>query len=221
LIVQQSPVTIAAARDARGIGIALGNLTPDAVATDPFVVLVGAERRVRVESRGAGAERVRFGIPAWAVHAAVEVEMDRGAWPQFTDFGVTLLDGDGRQLGKAPLNYAFGRLHVDLPAPRAGGEDSPAEVALFPGMADPAGGRPWAARVSIRLYADSAHVSRLAGEPLTVPAHGGATLTIPMKEPGFAPGPGFDPLGIVVVPEDERTWTLEVPLPAPEAPLHP
>ena len=221
LIVQQSPVTIAAARDARGIGIALGNLTPDAVATDPFVVLVGAERRVRVESRGAGTERVRFGIPAWAVHAAVDVEMDRASWPQFTDFGVTLLDGAGRQLGQAPLNYAFGRLHVDLPAPRAGGPDSTAEVALFPGLADPAGGRPWSARVSIRLYADSAHVSRLAGEPLTVPAGGGATIAIPMKEPGFVPGPGFDPLGIVVVPEDERTWTLEVPLPAPEAPLHP
>ena len=221
LIVQQSPVTIAAARDARGIGIALGNLTPDAVTTDPFVVLVGAERHARVESRGAAVERVRFPIPGWAVHAAVDVEMDRAAWPQFTDFGVTLLGEDGRQLGKAPLNYAFGRLHVDLPAARVGAADGAAEVALFPGLADPAGSRPWSARVSIRLYADSAHVSRLSGEPLTVPAHGGATLTIPMKEPGFVPGPGFVPLGIVVVPEDERTWTLEVPLPAPEAPLHP
>ena len=52
-------------------------------------------------------------------------------------------------------------------------------------------------------------------------AIGGDEGDLKKPEPGFAPGPGFVPLGIVVVPEDERTWTLEVPLPAPEAPLHP
>jgi hypothetical protein len=221
LLIRQSPVTIAAARNPRGISIELGNVSPDAVETDPFVVLVGAERTARLQARGSMVERLRFTLPPWVVHVAVDVSMDRAEWPQFTDLGVTLFGGDGRQLGKAPLNYAFGRLHVDLPETAGGRAGREAEVALFPGFADTAADHPWSATVSVRLYADSAHVSRIAGAPLTVPPRSIGSVTLPMHDPGFPLGPAFVPLGIVVVPEDERTWTLEVPLPPPEAPLTP
>lgn len=221
LLVQRSPVTIDAAREPGGVGVTLHNVSPDPVRTDPFVVLVGAERTARVAAAGTAVERLRFALPSWAVHVAVDVTMDREQWPRFTDFGVTLLGPDGRQLGKAPLNYAFGRLHVDLSAAPGGVSDREAEVALSPGLAEAASPQPWSATVSVRLYADSAHVSRIAGEPVTVAPGGTARLSLPMRDPGFALGPAFVPLGIVVVPEDDQTWTLEVPLPPPEAPLTP
>lgn len=219
VVVRQSPVTIHASREGPGISIRLRNLSPDEVVTEPFVVLVGAERTARVEAKGSAVERVRFQVPDWVVHAAVDVSLDRRAWTQFTDLGMTLLDGQGRQLGKAPLNYAFGRLHVDL-SERARGPRE-AELALFPGFADPEGEHPWSATVSIRLYADSAHVTRTSGVPASVPAGGSATVSVPFPETRLLLGAAFVPLGIVVVPEDEHTWTLEVPLPAPGAPLTP
>ena len=219
LVVRQSPLTLHAGREGPGIRIRLGNLSPDAVATEPFVVLVGAERTTRVEAGGSAVERVRFQVPDWVVHASVDVSLDRGAWTQFTDLGMTMLDDQGRQLGKSPLNYAFGRLHVDL-TDRTGGPRE-AELALFPGFADPAGARPWSATVSIRLYADSAHVTRTRAEAVTVPAGGSATVSVPFPESRLLLGTAFVPLGIVVVPEDDQTWTLEVPLPAPGAPLNP
>lgn len=212
--VQQSPVTIDAKREREGLIVQLGNVTPTAVVSTPFAVLVGAERTATLAARGSDIQHVRFQIPDWAVHATVDVQMDRAEWPTFTDFGVTLLGDDGRQLGKAPLNYAFGRMHADLPR-RGEGGPSGAEVALFPGFADVGGNQPWTATVSIRLYADSAHVSRMAGKSVTVDPGKSAAVVIPFLEPQLKLGEGFVPLGIVVVPEEDRTWTREVALPPP------
>lgn len=221
LLVRQSALAISAARAPDGIQITLDNQGPDPVRTDPFVVLVGAERQAPITGQGSSPPRVRFPLPAWAVHTTVDVSMDRAEWPRFTDFGVTLFDADGRILGKSPLNYAMGRLHVDLPERRGASTPVEAELGLFPGFADPTPGQAWATRVSFRLYADSAQVIRLEGDTVTVPARSTRTVTVPWRDPGFTPGTGFAPLGIVVVPEEDHTWTLEVPLPAPEAPLHP
>lgn len=215
--IQQSPVTLDAARDHEAVNLRLGNLGPRAISTDPFAVLVGAERIARVVSRGSEIQRIRFELPAWAVHAAVDIEMDRSQWPAFTDFGVTLLGSDGRQIGKSPLNYAFGRLHADLP--RQG--EGPAEVALFPGFADSAGEQRWTANVSIRLYTDSAHVARLAGHPVTVAAGDSAFVKLAMPPSTLRLGDAFFPLGIMVVPDGDRFWTREVPLPVPVTPLAP
>jgi hypothetical protein len=188
------------------------------ISTDPFAVLVGAERVIRVLAHGSEAHRIRFPLPAWAVHAAVDVEMDRHQWPAFTDFGVSLFGPDGRQIGKAPLNYAFGRLHADL---RGSGIHGSAEVALFPGFADPVEERRWTASVSIRLYTDSAHVARLTGRSVTMEPGESALVRLPMPATGLPLGDAFFPLGIVVVPEGDRFWTREVPLPAPVTPLSP
>ncbi len=211
IIVQHSPVTIGAVRQARDVAVTLGNVTADPVTSVPFVVLVGAERSVTIAAAGGVARHVRFTLPEWAVHAAVDVSMDRAQWPIFTDFGVTMLDGEGRQLGKSPLNYAFGRLHVDLPKRGAG----PVDVELFPGLADTAAAERWSVTVSVRLYTDSARVSRLVGSRVTVAPRSSSTIHIPMEPPALPIGEGFVPLGIVVVPEQDRTWTREVPLPAP------
>jgi subtilisin family serine protease len=211
MVVQHSPVTIEAVRRTHGVAVTLRNVSGDTVVTEPFVVLVGAEQTTTVAAQGGDAQHIRFRLPDWAVHAAVDIGMDRSQWPLFTDFGVTMLDGEGRQLGKSPLNYAFGRLHVDLP--RRG--DGPVEVELFPGLAQASAGQRWSATVSIRLYADSAHVTRLAGERVSVAPGATGSVLVPMQAPSLPLGEGFVPLGIVVVPEQDRTWTREAPLPAP------
>ena len=219
IAVHQSPFRIDAARDRDGVAIDLANLAGEDVTTAPFVVLVGAERTARIVAHGSDTERIRFQLPAWAVHAAVDVTMDREQWPRFTDFGVTVLGDDGRQLGKSPLNYAFGRVHVDLTPRSADDAARDAEVALFPGFADPTSDERWTAMVSIRLYADSAHVTQLPGERVTVGAGRQVTVTVPWTDPPLPLGDGFFPLGIVVVPEGEHAWTRESSLPSPVTPL--
>jgi len=217
IVVQHSPLRISATRAWDSIAVRLENLSPAAVATEPFVVLVGAERTVRVVANGSDRQGVRFALPDWAVHATIDVSMEPAQWPRFTDFGVTLVDGAGQQLGKSPLNYATGRLQVDLPPDRMG----PAELLLFPGFADTRGDLRWTADLSIRLYTDSARVTAIPGAPLTIEPGQTARLALPLGPPRLALGDGFFPLGIVVVPEEERTWTREVPLPPTLTPLSP
>jgi hypothetical protein len=217
IVVEQSPVGIAARRDGSGIQLNLKNFTGQARTTTPFAVLVGAERGATVVARGAEPQRIPFTIPDWAVHTVVDITMDRAQWSRFTDFGVTLYDSAGRQLGKSPLNYATGRLHIDLSQQHG----TAASLMLFPGLADPNSVERWTASVSIRLYVDSAKVVRLEGNQVTIPANGSAATTLQMQSPAVALGDAFFPLGIVVVPDGERTWTREVGLPVPSAPLAP
>ncbi len=219
--VLQSPLRIGAGRTHSGIEVSLENLTALTVSASPFCVIVGAERSTAIVARGTERQRIRFALPAWAVHAAVDVAMDPADWPRFTDFGVTLLDATGRQLGKAPMNYAFGRLHISLPPPPPGDSVALAELDLLPGFADPGADDRWTAAVSIRLYADSAHVEQIPGSEVTVPPGKRATIILPFTGGRLPLGDAFVPLGIVVVPEGGRTWTLEVPLPAPITPLTP
>jgi len=219
IVVNQSPFTINATRTHDGVAVDLVNLAGEDVTTHPFVVLVGAERTARLVARGSETQRVRFALPSWAVHAVVDVSMDREQWPRFTDFGVTVFDHDGRQLGQSPLNYAFGRVHVDLTPARDTGVARQAEVGLFPGFADPSQDQRWTALVSIRLYADSAHVTQLPGQRVTVGAGKQATVVVPWTDPPLRLGEAFFPLGIVVVPEAEHAWTRESSLPSPVTPL--
>jgi subtilisin family serine protease len=217
--VEQSPVTIDATRGRDGIVVQLTDLGSNRVTSEPFVMLVGAERTAKVVARGSEVQRIRFQLPDWAVHAVVDVQMDRDQWPIFTDCGVTLFGDDGRQIAKSPLNYAFGRLHADLPKPSGAPGPRSAEVALFPGFADSGGDPRWTATVSIRLYADSAHVTKLASRSATVEPGSSALVTLPMTDPPLKLGDGFVPLGIVVVPVGERTWTREASLGPAVTPL--
>jgi tripeptidyl-peptidase II len=215
--VSQSPFRIEAERTREGVAVNLVNLTGSTLDAQPFVVLVGAERTNRVVARGSEPERIRFTLPPWAVHAVVDVTMDREEWPRFTDFGLTVFDGTGRQLGQSPLNYAFGRVHIELSSSDTSRRD--AEVGLFPAFADPAPDQRWTALVSIRLYADSAHVSQLPGPRVTLSAGQRVTASVPWHDADLPLGDGFFPLGIVVVPEGERAWTREAGLPSPVTPI--
>src|SRR4029077_10231712 len=97
-------------------------------------MLIGAERSVAVTGRGAPAESVTVRVPEWAEQAAVEVDMPREQWDDFTDFGVTEFDSSGQQVGQGALNYAFGRHAVDARA-TAALKGRPLTVELFPAFA--------------------------------------------------------------------------------------
>jgi hypothetical protein len=138
--------------------------------------------------------------------------MDREQWGRFTDFGLTLFDSTGRQLGKDPLEYAAGRLSVDL---ATGEGPRTATVALFPGFADSADHGEWSATVSIRLHADSMvalePVGAASGE-LTVPARRTVTRRFTLREPSWPLGEGFAPLAVVVARTGDQVWTREIGL---------
>lgn len=220
IVVNQSPFAIEAGRTRDSVSISLTNVAGETVSTQPFVVMVGAERVVQVSTRGGDTQRIRFALPGWAVHAVVDVSMDREQWPIFTDFGLTVFDADGRQYGQAPLNYAFGRVHVDFPANRDTTGRGSAEVGLFPGLAEVNPEQKWSVMVSIRLYADSAHVTQLPpAQHVTIGAAKKVSISVPWVPPTLQLGDGFVPLGIVVVPDGEHAWTREAALPFPATPL--
>jgi hypothetical protein len=155
--------------------------------------------------------RLPFVIPAWSRGVVVDVTMDRAQWGRFTDFGLTLLDSTGRQLGKKPLNYAFGRLQVEAPS---GHGDMPVSLTLLPGFADPADKRRWSLRASIRLYADTSVVlaSSSAGGAMTLAPGKSATLAFALPSDPWPLGPKFVPLGLVVARVGGRSWTRETAL---------
>jgi hypothetical protein len=136
--------------------------------------------------------------------------MDPEQWGRFTDFGVTLFDSLGRQLAKQPLNYAFGRLLVELPE---GHGDLPVTLGLFPGFADTSGNEHWAVRTSIRVYADtSVALVRPDTSAATIAPKAGATAEFALPPSPWPIGPGFVPLGLLVARADGRSWTREVEL---------
>jgi subtilisin family serine protease len=167
--------------------------------------IAGMEREIEVVSHGAEALQVPFDLPPWVAGIVVDVEMDRDLWPQFTDFGVTLLDGGGFQLTTDPMNYRFGRLEYS----RAEAEPQPASVALLltPGWADPEATAEWRARLTIRLYPD---------EPVPVGRSEGAALVRgavhPLPQMSWSGPEGFALLARGVLHRSGRAWSREVRL---------
>jgi Subtilase family. len=131
----QSPLLLHAARHGGSVRAALTNVTGAPVRAEVGMHLGGAARVESVSATGSAPQRIPFVVPSWSRGVVVDITMDRVQWGKFTDFGVTLFDSLGRQLGKQPLNYAFGRLQVELPE---GHSNVPVTLGLFPGFADPA-----------------------------------------------------------------------------------
>ena len=221
IALRQSPVILRLARDRTGIAATLVNLQDSSVAVRAAVVLAGAERNQTTYARGSGVQRIAFIAPAWARGVIIETTMDRAQWGRFTDFGVSLFDSAGRQLGTEPLNYAIGRLQVSLPSGHA---DMPVELGLFPGFADPADTtRGWTVKTSIRLYADSAvTLAATNGEvPVTLrlPARGTTAARFVLPESVWPLGDGFFPLAAIVAEAGGMLWSREAGLPVAPPPV--
>jgi subtilisin family serine protease len=208
--VSQSPLVLRAARQGETVRAQIANVTGAPVATEFGMHLGGAARNEQVQASGSAVRRIPFVVPAWSRGVVIDVTMDRAQWGRFTDFGVTLFDSLGRQLGKQPLNYAFGRLQVELPE---GHGDMPVTLGLFPGFADPAGDQRWSLRASIRLYADTSIVlARTDSTAATLAPHAATTAQFRLPPAPWPLGAGFVPLGLLVARADGRSWTREVEL---------
>ena len=215
-----APAALSVERGRDGVVAKLSARDTAAVPARLGFLLAGAQRTHTVVAVGSDVQRVPFVVPAWARGAAIDVDMAPADWPRFTDFGVTLFDAAGAPIETSPLNYASGRAHVSFPD---GHGALPVELGLFPGFADPSGDQKWTARVTIRLYADTAAalppVAGAAPVAVTVPARGEIATTFTMIESPWPLGDGFIPLGVLVTQLAGRVWTREAGLAAPTPPV--
>ena len=176
--------------------VAFGRI--DSTGTPPSVGLVSEAARdttVLVTAEQIGVETVwqanieqgasytrTFAAPEWATRAVVEVQLTPEQWNVVTDFGITLFDRDGAQLGQGPMNYDFNRVTVDLPATR--GPGFPVTVELFPAFARPDPPASFPATVRLK-FTGPARTLALGGgasaspAPVRIPARGTAQVTIP------------------------------------------
>ena len=207
----QSPVSLGASVEGSDVRATFVNLTKSPVTAETGMHLGGATREEAVTASGSDPVRIPFLLPAWSRGVVVDMAMDRAQWGRFTDFGATLLDSAGRQLGKDPLNYAFERFQVEA---EPGHPDMPVTLTLLPGFADPADKQNWSLHLSIRLYADSSVVLATATDPGAVTIAPGKSVTASFAMPaGSRPlGERFVPLGILIARVDGRSWTREVAL---------
>ena len=217
--VSQSPITLRASRQGNSVRTSVSNVTAAPVEAEIGMHLGGAARSEQVSAAGSATQRIAFVVPKWSRGVVVDVAMDRAQWGRFTDFGVSLFDSLGRQLGKQPMNYSFGRLQVELPD---GHGDMPVTLGLFPGFADSTGDQHWTARTSIRVYADTSVVlARSDSGATAIAPKAAASATFALPETPWPLPPRFVPLGLLVARADGRSWTREVELGAPGTALVP
>ena len=151
--------------------------------------LVAADRMGIVTDWDAGIERGgpytrTFTAPDWATSVVVEVRLTSDVWNAVTDFGVTLFDRDGAQLGQGPMNFDFDRASVDLPAKRDAG--FPVTLELFPAFARPEPPARIVASVSLAFVGPATPIALggadAAAASVTVPAGGAHEVAIPAFE---------------------------------------
>jgi len=211
--VRASPVGITGVSRTATVVTVSGRAFGPVPATGPTASLVGAERIMKVEARGGVSRRTPIVLPAWVRRIVVDVEMPRAQWSRFTDFGVTLFDAEGRQLGKDPMNYPGVRLEVaELPEPTA---SRTVVLGLFPGMADPADVGPWTATATIRFYGEDETLLRRAPGAAPKLAKGLAQWRFTLPPASALPLPEEAmPLLRVAITTSGFGFLHELPLPA-------
>ena len=218
--VTQAPISlIGSMSDGKALA-ALRNQTEAPVTVTVEAAHIGATRTESMVGAGADTGRMEFEIPVWVKRIEIDVSMPPADWPKFTDFGVTLEDAGGVQLGQGPLNYAIGRLETDLPKKFTGTQS---QLRLYPAWTIPGSSERWTVTVKIRLYGDPAERVALTSEGVT-------TVTIPAGTPesvSFTPGASpwglpasFVPLLLYSASIGEGApWLAQAPLAPAPAPL--
>ena len=198
------------------LAVTMTSFADSGVAGRLDIGLIGGERRLEVSASGSDDLLLPLRLPGWARRLVLDLELDPGQWSRFTDFGFTLLDAEGRILGKSPANYAHARFTADLPA---GAADQDATIVLAPAFAEPGSREHWAGRVTVRMEAD---------RPTALVTDGGDEFTLSSREarvergrlgelPWALPG-GFVPLVILFVESGGVTWQWQVPVGDPGPP---
>lgn len=209
--VERAPVRLGARVIGDSLEVAATSLVADPIELRLRTALTGAMQSLTASGEGRRVVRVAIPVPPWAVRIAIDAAMPRAAWPGFTDFGVTLRESDGTLLGEGPLNYAFGRLVIELPQ-RAQGDTL--VLHLSPAPAAPGAALPWSLDLTIRYVADrpwaldDGGTGRSTLAPAAVRRARFAVAPWPLDIPA-----GLLPLITVVALEgDDAVWTRELPL---------
>ncbi len=161
---------------------------------------LGVVTRWQAEVQAGGPYTRTFTAPEWATQVVVEVRLSPEFWNTVTDFGVTLFDRDGAQLGQGPMNYDFNRVTVDLPAKR--GPDFPVTLELFPAFARPVPPASFTAAVQLAFVAPPRPIMAARRRGARIGRRSGARLArgddpavhVARRFPRLA-GPGEDPRG--------------------------
>lgn len=174
------------------------NTADTGIAVTVSAALVGTLNERHVSGTGSSPVLLQATPPPWAAGMVVEVALPVSLWTQLTDFGVTVFDAEGRKIKDGPLNYAVGRLELELDSTRSG---RPLTVELFPGFAHLEAPASWSAHVRVAFV-------RREPVPLTVPGESSAArLILPPASAGrvrFAAAPADS------VPDGDGTPLIEV-----------
>ena len=143
--------------------------------------------------------------------------MDPEQWGLFTDFGLTLEGAQGEVVATSPLNYAVGRLELEVPEEF---HEQDVKLVLSPAFADPGANLSWTGKMAIRLYGTEPEAA-LAAVPFTLEAEASDSLRFQLPSLSWVLGDAFDPLGSLVVEVDGATWRTAVRLGPPLPPVMP
>ncbi|MFN2570011.1 MAG: S8 family serine peptidase [Gemmatimonadales bacterium] len=110
------PVALAATQHGIEASSVMSGQGASTVTGEVLYRLVGAERSYAIAGRGQPAESLQVRPPRWAKRIEVDIELSPDLWDELTDFGFTIFDSTGQQVkgGSQPVNYAFGRMSVNL-----------------------------------------------------------------------------------------------------------
>jgi subtilisin family serine protease len=200
------------------VRIELANLAGARVLGTAMFGMIGAERGMAFGQRGSAERRIPFRVPAWGRRVVVDLVVPRAQWPAFTDFGLSIVAANGRILETAPLNYAYGRATLELPADSSIARDL--EVVLTPAFADPTATALWDADLTIRVYAETPVLVDIpSGAEFSVDPRQTTRVAFPLGRFPWSLEDGFFPLGNLVVDVGGVLWGREVRLPPPAPPV--
>ncbi|HEY9518919.1 MAG TPA: hypothetical protein VIQ98_06645, partial [Gemmatimonadales bacterium] len=207
IAVDHAPYALTASSSGDSLTTTVRSLADSAVTSRLRAGILGGERRLAIGGAGGPDVITPVLIPSWVRRIVIDLAMDPGQWPRFTDFGFTLLDGDGRIMGKEPVNYPSARLAIELPVVNA---DRAARLVLSPAFADPGSREGWTTRISIRFESDRAmnlgapegiEVNLGPGESRILKSRVGP---LPWKLPE-----GYAPLGLFLLESGGVLWSWE------------
>jgi hypothetical protein len=210
--VRRAPVELMVRADAGSLLLDARNVADREVEVRLRAAATGAEWRSRASGNASRPGAIAVPVPPWAATLALDVTMPQDAWSRFTDFGVTLRRRDGRILQEAPLDYAFGRVRLEVPPDLRG---DTLELALLPAAAQAEPATPWEVSVAARFYAAEAVPVDHGGAPRAVLEEQRVRrVRFPFERWPVQVPEGWLPLvSLIAMEGDAGIWTREVALP--------
>jgi hypothetical protein len=160
LAVRVSPIRVADIDSAGAEPVLRAEIAADTTVS-ATVELVGAAKTFSPVIENGGPWRLDVEVPAWAKKLVVEYEVAPETWDQVTDFGISIYDSAGAQLGVGAMNYPYHRVSADLPADRPASYR--ATVQLDPGFARPVAPGRTDGRMRVRLEGDARRLAVVPG----------------------------------------------------------